>query len=637
MRASTWCAALLGTVASLLAATTAHAGVSFEPGQWRFVATTRNHLVPVREFNYTGLSREHIEKADFLPPMRNLKNAALAYRAWRVADAYVYTANFYWERDPDRLLGTQGVPVVYSVISKYPDLMARYNAITPTQVNWKITARTVGVIADGGDYRVIQIHVPHESVVMGASGVGNGPLIPQAASDWKRVFSLESDTQRRWTVEDRSNGTRLADTLARARSLIASGNTPIVELKVEWPEKEIDEINRLYTLYERGEVEPSPLAEATQKVARLPALPRAAVGDFWAEPVDIPIKITLDRDLNNTSTHNGVAEIRGRITGPKALLKRGIVRAQGYQQEFDIGDDGSFVRSVVLSSGANRIVIAAAGKEVVQNITLDRPPTRLRATLTWNTNQSDIDLYMEDPQRRVASYQATSVGGMTLDVDNRHGFGPENIYVAQPLSGSYTVRVRNYRGGVGTEATVYVFIDERLKEVRKVRFALPGESLTIGSYDLPTTALRDDTDDAQTRWMKRQLDVQRQALASSEPSRNTTQNNKQEGKREAFAEAIIVCTKPDDRGKFRCLTPVDVISGSPADKDWRTPEALVAWASASCPGARRLASVTHLVWGCGFGATNNANSLDRSAGVDVKGRGTYYCVSKETSCRRTSP
>jgi hypothetical protein len=629
MRASTLRAVLLGTGFSLLAGM-AQAGLPFEPGQWRFVATTRNHLVPARELAYTGLATAQIEKADTLAPVRNLKNAALAYRAWRVGDAYLYTANFYWERDPERLLGTQGVPVVYSRIAKYPDLVTRYNAITPTQVSWTIHARAVPVAADGGSYRPIHLRVPHESVVMGGSGTGNLPLVPQAAIDWKRVFSLEGDSQRRWTGDDRSQTARLSETLARATSLIGPENSPIVELKVEWPDKEIDEINRLYALYEKGEVEPSPLAEVTQKTSLLPALPRAATGDFWGEPVDVPIKIALDRDLNDTSTANGVTEIRGRITGPKALLKRGIVRAQGYRQEFPIGDDGRFLSSVVLSSGANRIVIAAAGKEVVQNITLTRAPSRLRATLTWNTNGSDIDLHMEDPQRRVASYRAKSVGGMTLDVDNTQGFGPENIFVAQPMSGAYTVRVHNFKNGAGAEATVYVFIDEKLKEVRKVRFASQGEMVTVGSYELPTTPSapsRDDADDAQTRWMKKQLDAQRQALASSEPSKT----------REAFAEAIIVCTKPDDRGNFRCLTPVDVISGGPADKDWRTPDALVAWASASCPGARRLASATHLVWGCGFGATNNANSLDRSAGVDVSGRRTYYCAPKETSCRRTSP
>jgi hypothetical protein len=101
-------------------------------------------------------------------------------------------------------------------------------------------------------------------------------------------------------------------------------------------------------------------------------------------------------------------------------------------------------------------------------------------------------------------------------------------------------------------------------------------------------------------------------------------------------EAIIVCTHPDEQGRFKCDTPVDVnVHGGPGHPR-RTPEEFVA-VSAACGSVRRLQSTTHLVWGCGYGATNGGNSMDRSAGVDVKGRNTYYCIGKEWPCRRTSP
>lgn len=111
-------------------------------------------------------------------------------------------------------------------------------------------------------------------------------------------------------------------------------------------------------------------------------------------------------------------------------------------------------------------------------------------------------------------------------------------------------------------------------------------------------------------------------------------------RRQPTPEAILVCTRPDGKGNFECDTPVDVnLRGGPSNglSAWQTPESLVAALSSSCPGARRLASSSHLVWGCGFGATNNANSMDRSAGVDVKGRKTYYCTERQTSCRETQP
>ncbi|GAB3550488.1 hypothetical protein GCM10027343_33560 [Noviherbaspirillum agri] len=106
----------------------------------------------------------------------------------------------------------------------------------------------------------------------------------------------------------------------------------------------------------------------------------------------------------------------------------------------------------------------------------------------------------------------------------------------------------------------------------------------------------------------------------------------------ATPEAITVCTNPGGaNGSFECRSPVTVKRGHKNDiSGHRTPDEMVMNMD-GCPSPRRLASTTHLVWGCGFGATNNSNSMDRSAGVDVKGRNTYYCHEKETSCRRTTP
>ena len=104
------------------------------------------------------------------------------------------------------------------------------------------------------------------------------------------------------------------------------------------------------------------------------------------------------------------------------------------------------------------------------------------------------------------------------------------------------------------------------------------------------------------------------------------------------SEAIFVCSIPDSAGRFECDSPVTAgLDGGPKSlPQWRTPELMVGSMTAACPDARRLASSTHLVWGCGFGATNNSNSMDRSAGVDVEGRQTFYCSERQTSCRRTS-
>jgi hypothetical protein len=105
----------------------------------------------------------------------------------------------------------------------------------------------------------------------------------------------------------------------------------------------------------------------------------------------------------------------------------------------------------------------------------------------------------------------------------------------------------------------------------------------------------------------------------------------------AIPEAVLVCTRPDAAGNFRCDSPQRAaLAGGPASKGKaESPQALLASVAQSCPSQRRLASPTHLVWGCGFAATNVAGAMDRGAGVEMRGRGTYQCLEREAACKRT--
>lgn len=156
--------------------------------------------------------------------------------------------------------------------------------------------------------------------------------------------------------------------------------------------------------------------------------------------------------------------------------------------------------------------------------------------------------------------------------------------------------------------------------------------------------------------LQQQAEQQRQAeqvaQQQAERERQQEQARQQQAERErqaeqqrraaliATPEAIYVCTLPNATdGKFRCMGPVSGgIDGGPKNSlpEWRSPQAMLANSRHQCPNPRRLQSTTHLVWGCGFGATGTAGYEDRSAGVDVAGRTTFYCSQGQTSCRRTS-
>ena len=94
---------------------------------------------------------------------------------------------------------------------------------------------------------------------------------------------------------------------------------------------------------------------------------------------------------------------------------------------------------------------------------------------------------MINPSGQECYYGTRDIGGMKLDVDDVTGWGPENISVTPPpASGTYRVRVRNYRNTVPTTATVRVFkggtmIDEQTHTFGTVQMTF----WDVGSYDLP--------------------------------------------------------------------------------------------------------------------------------------------------------
>jgi hypothetical protein len=124
--------------------------------------------------------------------------------------------------------------------------------------------------------------------------------------------------------------------------------------------------------------------------------------------------------------------------------------------------------------------------------------------------------------------------------------------------------------------------------------------------------------------------------AAKKPAKKKEKKNLQQ-----FMEAVVVCTKPNARGGFRCTGPLTAMDGSASDiSGFRGPEEMVAKnMNAQCPDLRPLhVSGEMKVWGCGFAATGGVNAKDASGGLVIPGRQTYYCTPKQLSCRnQTAP
>ncbi|MDR2517832.1 MAG: hypothetical protein LBD13_00270 [Spirochaetaceae bacterium] len=128
-----------------------------------------------------------------------------------------------------------------------------------------------------------------------------------------------------------------------------------------------------------------------------------------------------------------------------------------------------------LLTGAQSCVAGIAGTvDILKNLDLDFARQRqpelaqadgvinggrgdIKATLSWN-NLADVDLHIVDPYGEEIYYaHKNSASGGALDMDNRYGYGPENIYWAsrRAPAGTYEVYVNFYSSGISGASNSY--------------------------------------------------------------------------------------------------------------------------------------------------------------------------------------
>ncbi len=93
-----------------------------------------------------------------------------------------------------------------------------------------------------------------------------------------------------------------------------------------------------------------------------------------------------------------------------------------------------------------------------QALKLKSPTGDLRVTITWNTDNTDIDLWVTDPNGEKCFYghKDTKAGGHLLD-DLTQGYGPERFVAEKALPGEYKIEAHYYgNNGNALEATTYV-------------------------------------------------------------------------------------------------------------------------------------------------------------------------------------
>jgi hypothetical protein len=122
-------------------------------------------------------------------------------------------------------------------------------------------------------------------------------------------------------------------------------------------------------------------------------------------------------------------------------------------------EDARRVRLEVVAEAGNRREVATAGFMAAV------ARADFRATLFWDTNGTDVDLWVTDPAGEKCYFaNQTTASGLELDVDDVTGYGPENITGESSLPpGNYVVQVHywsDHGTGLATLATAVITLHE---------------------------------------------------------------------------------------------------------------------------------------------------------------------------------
>ncbi|TDM08791.1 MAG: hypothetical protein C4K60_05235 [Ideonella sp. MAG2] len=161
----------------------------------------------------------------------------------------------------------------------------------------------------------------------------------------------------------------------------------------------------------------------------------------------------------NTLGRSESALIKGRIAqaaqakteGPR---KPGTLVVDGIAIPLEIGPDGQFARPWSFGAGAHGVTVRGPGSHGASQRSQfieanpGRARVRLRVVLSWNSDNTDLDLHVVSPDGQHVFFGNRVVpNGGALDVDVTTGFGPEIFAHPAPPPGLWHVYVNYYGAG----------------------------------------------------------------------------------------------------------------------------------------------------------------------------------------------
>jgi hypothetical protein len=177
-------------------------------------------------------------------------------------------------------------------------------------------------------------------------------------------------------------------------------------------------------------------------------------GDTLVQVLEERVDFYVTLDYIRSPITSRVLTVSGVVANP-ALATASMVIDRDRDAVYQLPlNNGSFEQVVILPGSAEtrRVrleIVAEAGfrrEEARGGFMAAIAPADFRATLFWDTDGTDVDLWVTDPDGEKCYYaNKITATGLDLDVDDVTGYGPENITGESNLpAGDYLVQVHYY-------------------------------------------------------------------------------------------------------------------------------------------------------------------------------------------------
>lgn len=175
----------------------------------------------------------------------------------------------------------------------------------------------------------------------------------------------------------------------------------------------------------------------------------AADGELFEQTVNYPAS-----SVNTPAGQSDTARISGQIKGaPKASGEPGKLIVNGVAMPLKLDGEGRFDRPFSFTNGSNSVEVRSADGQQRKRVQFinsggGATPPKLRVLLSWDSDNTDLDLHLITPDGAHIWYgDRVAPNGAALDVDVTTGYGPEIFAMPAPLKGQYLVYVNYYGGG----------------------------------------------------------------------------------------------------------------------------------------------------------------------------------------------